>query len=78
MENERTAKCPVSLKDEILFQIERLNKIDTAIESARENQGLTDRFFDWVDRELSKVEVSLMATAISVERLEKENDENRL
>lgn len=63
-------KCPVSLKDEILFQIERLNKIDTAIESARENQGLTDRFFDWVDRELSKVEVSLMATAISVERLQ--------
>ena len=64
------AKCPVSLKDEILFQIERLNKIDTAIESARENQGLTDRFFDWVDRELSKIEVSLMATAISVERLQ--------
>ena len=64
------AKCPVSLKDEILFQIERLNKIDTAIESARENQGLTDRFFDWVDRELSKVEVSLMATAIGVERLQ--------
>lgn len=63
-------KCPVSLKDEILFQIERLNKIDTAIESARENQGLTDRFFDWVDRELSKVEVSLMATAIGVERLQ--------
>ena len=63
-------KCPVSLKDEILFQIERLNKIDTAIESARENQGLTDRFFDWVDRELSKVEVSLMATTISVERLQ--------
>ena len=63
-------KCPVSLKDEMLFQIERLNKIDTAIESARENQGLTDRFFDWVDRELSKVEVSLMATAISVERLQ--------
>ena len=70
MENERMAKCPVSLKDEILFQIERLNKIDTAIESARENQGLTDRFFDWVDRELSKVEVSLMATAIGVERLQ--------
>ena len=70
MENERMVKCPVSLKDEILFQIERLNKIDTAIESARENQGLTDRFFDWVDRELSKVEVSLMATAISVERLQ--------
>lgn len=63
-------KCPVNLKDEILFQIERLNKIDTAIESARENQGLTDRFFDWVDREMSKVEVSLMATAISVERLQ--------
>ena len=70
MENERMVKCPVSLKDEILFQIERLNKIDTAIESARENQGLTDRFFDWVDRELSKVEVSLMATTISVERLQ--------
>lgn len=70
MESERMMKCPVSLKDEILFQIERLNKIDTAIESARENQGLTDRFFDWVDRELSKVEVSLMATAISVERLQ--------
>lgn len=70
MENERMVKCPVSLKDEILFQIERLNKIDTAIESARENQGLTDRFFDWVDRELSKVEVSLMATAIGVERLQ--------
>lgn len=64
------AKCTISLKDEILFQIERLNKIDTAIESARENQGLTDRFFDWVDRELSKVEVSLMATAIGVERLQ--------
>lgn len=63
-------KCPVSLKDEMLFQIERLNKIDTAIESARENQGLTDRFFDWIDRELSKVEVSLMATAIGVERLQ--------
>ena len=70
MESERMVKCPVSLKDEILFQIERLNKIDTAIESARENQGLTDRFFDWVDRELSKVEVSLMATAIGVERLQ--------
>lgn len=70
MKNERMVKCPVSLKDEILFQIGRLNKIDTAIESARENQGLTDRFFDWVDRELSKVEVSLMATAISVERLQ--------
>lgn len=70
MESERMVKCPVSLKDEILFQIERLNKINTAIESARENQGLTDRFFDWVDRELSKVEVSLMATAISVERLQ--------
>lgn len=70
MESGKMVKCPVSLKDEILFQIERLNKIDTAIESARENQGLTDRFFDWVDRELSKVEVSLMATAISVERLQ--------
>lgn len=70
MENERMVKCPVSLKDEILFQIERLNKINTAIGSARENQGLTDRFFDWVDRELSKVEVSLMATAIGVERLQ--------
>lgn len=70
MESERMVKCPVSLKDEILFQIERLNKIDTAIESARENQGLTDRFFDWVNRELSKVEVSLMATAIGVERLQ--------
>lgn len=68
-------KCPVSLKDEILFQIERLNKIDTAIESARENQGLTDRFFDWVDRELSKVEVSLMAAAIGVERLRNDDEE---
>lgn len=74
MEKERIVpeKCPISLKDEILLQVERLSKITTAIESARENQGLTDRYYNWAHGELTKVQVSLMGIALDVERIQSE------
>ena len=67
---EETNKLELSLKEQILLQVERLGVISNSLESARLNQGVTDRFIEWVEGELLKISVGLEAASHRAERLE--------
>lgn len=60
----------LSLKEQILLQTERLGVISSSLESARLNQGVTDRFIEWVENEMVKISVNLDAAAHRAGRLE--------
>ena len=55
-----------------MLQVERLGVISSSLESARLNQGLTDRFIEWAEGELIKISVGLETASLRAERLESE------
>lgn len=59
-----------SLRQRVLRQMERVQTIVSALETARLNQGLTDGMVRWAEDELTKVSVSLTAIAVKAEMLE--------
>jgi len=65
-------RMELNLKEQILLQVERLGVIVSSLESAKQNQGITDRFVDWAENELTKISVNLESAALRAERLEKD------
>ena len=53
-----------------MLQVERLGVISSSLESARLNQGLTDRFIEWTEGELVKISIGLESASLRAERLE--------
>lgn len=67
---ENQGNYETTLRQRVLRQMERVQTIASALETARLNQGLTDGMVKWTEDELTKVSVSLTAIAVKAEMLE--------
>lgn len=54
----------LNLTEQIDLQAQRLGIITSSLESARMNQGVTDRFIEWTEDELTKVMIHLSAASL--------------
>lgn len=63
MDEEKNVK-ELNLTEQINLQTQRLGVITSSLESARLNQGVTDRFIEWTEDELTKVMIHLSAASL--------------
>lgn len=53
----------LDLTEQIDLQIQRLGVITSSLESARLNQGVTEKFIEWTENELTKIMVQLSSAS---------------
>ena len=63
MEEEKNMQ-ELNLTEQINLQTQRLGVIASSLESARLNQGVTNKFIEWTEDELTKVMIHLSAASI--------------
>lgn len=71
-ETTGTVDLGLDLKDQLLLQVERLGVLQSSLESARLNQGLTDKFVEWMEAQMVRMSVQLEAASLRAGRLEDE------
>ena len=67
---ENGVNLETTLKEQILLQVERLGVLESSLESARLNQGITNKFIEWIEGEMARMAIQLNSAALRADRLE--------